>query len=100
MDFLAILQTFDKKEVEVLHRNFREELETMRKQEKEFCVKAHVEPKMTNERALEVLKLLEKCHTAYHVEALKRFVLQEMVIPEWQDIDVKANDLMTKALHV
>lgn len=101
MNFLSVLQHFEKPQIERMKIDFKEEFEKLIKYEKEvFCPRYNQEPKMTNDKIREIEVMLEKCGNGYHVEALKRLVCQEMLVPTMKDVEEKANKIMTEALHV
>src|SRR5258706_1910151 len=100
MNFLSILSSFEDKQIRILKEDFDKEFAARILEEKEYCAKTNQEVRMTPEVIREIEGLARKCWSAYHIEALKRLVLQEMLVPTIQDVDEKANRMMTEALHV
>lgn len=101
MNFLSVLQHFEKPQIDRMKADFKEEFEKLIEYEKKvYCPRYNQEPKMTPTIIREIEVILEKCGNGYHVEALKRMVCQEMLVPKMKDVEEKANKMMTEALHV
>jgi hypothetical protein len=96
-NFLSILSTFDKDQVEQMRKDFVNKLVIMSQKEKEFCAENKVPPLMDNDKKNELMRLLDKCGTTYHIEALRRLVLVECIIPTQEQVEELANSLLTEA---
>jgi hypothetical protein len=98
---LRLLEAFgDKESVEALKKDFRENfMKVWKDTETEYCNEHKRPPVMTPELATEIMGYLERCHTPFHIEALKQMVLVQWQIPNsYDDLDREAGKLMTKAL--
>lgn len=117
MNASGILAIFDQKQLAQLKDGFMKDLAEKIQEEKAFCAKmkkdlgASVKEDipgdkineilsglMTPDKYNEVVRLLGMCGNAMHIEALRRFVLVNCVMPEWQDIERVANAELTKAV--
>jgi len=100
MNFLSILDLFNDKQIEKLKQDFFKELLVKMQEEKRFCEIRKVKPQMNGKKVREIEVLVKKCWSAYHLEALRRFLFTEMVMPDWKTLEARANQLITEALHV
>ena len=98
MNFLAILECFDDKIVQRMRTQFMNGFRAKVAEEQKYCREHKVEPRMTTQKADEVRGILRKCGTAFHVEAIKRLVLTELMIPSFEMVDEKAALLRGDAL--
>jgi hypothetical protein len=96
-NFLELMNIFDQKQIDAFKNDFRDKFVKMCDDEKKYCAENKTFPMMDDKKKAIVINLLEKCGNAYHVEALRRFIIQECVIPEWEQVDMLANNLMTEA---
>jgi len=83
--------------MEQMRKDFINKLVIMSQKEKEFCAKNKVPPLMDDAKRSEINRLLSKCGTTYHIEAMRRLILVECLIPTWEQIDSLASNLMTEA---
>lgn len=116
MNATGILQIFDQKHLAQLKDGFVQELNGKIEEEKIFCAKmkkqlgASVKTEIPSDRINEVLdglmtpakygeviRLLGMCGNACQIEALRKFVLINCVMPEFSDIEMVANEMLTKA---
>lgn len=101
MNSLAILDAFDDQAIATRRLDFKRRFYALNEKERQYARAKGITPAMTPARVhLIEGTLLPKCKTAWHVEALERLVLLSMIIPTMQEIDEKANELMTAALHI
>jgi len=117
MNANGILAIFDQKQLAQLKDGFVKDLQAKIQEEKAFCakmkrelnasVKEDIPPDKVNEilsglmtpdKYSEVIRLLGMAGNACHVEALRRFVLVNCVIPEFEDVERVANEMLTKAV--
>ena len=96
-NFFELMNIFDAKQIEAFKKDFQDKFVLMCKKELVYCAQNKVEPVMDDKKKAEIMNLLVKCGNAYHVEALRRFVIQECVVPTWDQVDGLANNLMTEA---
>lgn len=100
MNFLSILDLFNDKQIEKLKQDFYKELLAKMQEEKRFCEVHKTKPQMDEKKVREIEVLVKKSWSAYHLEALRRYLFTEMVMPDWKTLEARANHMMTEALHV
>jgi hypothetical protein len=95
---IEVLSIFDDKQVKMMKDDFIKDFNAMCNYEKRWAWEHGVPRVMDTTRHNEVMLLVAKCGNAYQVEALKRLVLRDFVIPTWDDVERNANTDMTKDL--
>ena len=100
MNLLSLLDKFNDKQIKESKKDFRKEFLVKVREEKRYCERNRTEPQMDEKKYAEIENMLTKCWTAYHIEALQRFVFTEMIVPDWKTVDERAQVMITEALHV
>lgn len=98
MNMLSILQAYEEKEVNQMRKGFKNDFDAKIAEERAYCIKHKTEPQMTKEKSTKIINLLEKCRTGFQVEALRRQVLTDFLIPTWEEVQERANMLSDDAL--
>jgi len=99
MSFTAILGIFDERQVRQMADTFKGEWEAKCLEKRRWCMEHGADEQLDKDHK-EVLRLLDMCGSAWHIEALRRFVFVEEIVPQWNHIDAVANGLMTEQFHV
>jgi len=95
---LALLDMYEPRHLEGMRKDFLEQFYALREKEKKYCEKNKIPPQLDADKVNETVDLLKRTKTGFHIEALKRFVLQEYTIPTYQQLDDRASEMSTKAL--
>jgi hypothetical protein len=97
----ALLDKFDKAKIEVWKHNFRARYYKLNEEEREKYRKGEIPMIcMTPEKVHKIMGFLEKCGTAFQVEAMERIIIDEYMVPEdFKEIEELADDLRDRALH-
>jgi len=98
MNMLALLQFMDERHLEGMRKEFLEEFYALRQKEKVYCEKNKIQPEMDADKVNAVVDLVKRTKTGFHIEALRRSVLQEYTIPTYEELDGRAQIMMTSAL--
>lgn len=95
---IDVLAIFNSEQIQMQKDAFVKAFSVKCNEERVYCNQTGTTPMMTQRLYDEVLNLVRKCGNAYQVEALEEFVLRKYEVPEWNHIEGRANEMMTKAL--
>ena len=101
MSVLSMLNAFgDPAAREELRKDFRNNFLTLWKcTEKQYCEEHKKAPVMDEKTAGDIMALLDKCPTPFHIDALKQMVLVDWQVPNsFEDLDREASKLIDKSL--
>jgi len=97
MSPIPLLSIFDEKQVHLMKDGFLGEFEAKCVESRRRCAETGLVDRLDQDHR-DVLRLLQMCGNAYHVEALRRLVLRDQMVPKWNHVEELANRLMTEAL--
>lgn len=97
MSPIPLLSIFEEKQVRIMGEAFLGEFEAKCLENRRRCTETGLADRLDQDHR-DVLKLLSLCGNAYHVEALRRLVLRDQMVPKWNHVEELANRLMTEAL--
>jgi len=89
MNFNSILAIYDTKQVDMLKKQFMDQLYEKIREEKDYCARTGETPRMSDQTYAEIQRMLGKCGNAFQVNALEYFVFSKMEVPTWQDVEMK-----------
>jgi hypothetical protein len=101
MNALAVLETYTAKQVDNAREAFRKRFDLWYDGEKKLC-KKHKRPSlMTDEKAREILSVLENhCPDAWHIVALEKLVFGWNLVPDAPLVDEYAVAIRAEALGI
>ena|SRR3990172_10172424 len=92
-DLRAVYDVYDIGQILRMKTQFKMWLEHMVEAEKRFCQKRSRKRLMTPEGVDHTYKLLDKCSTPWHIEALRRFLQFENIVPTIRAIELYAQKI-------
>ena len=72
---------------------FLKDLKKAQRNEKEYCSKHKVEPKMTQGLFNEICELVDACKNMHDVEALGQFIFEQNYVPTVEELKEKGRQL-------
>lgn len=91
---IDILNIFNEAQVRQMGQALLGEFEAKCLEKRRWCADHGLAERLDQDHR-DVLKLLSLCGNAYHVEALRRFILRDEVVPQWKHVEALANEMMT-----
>jgi len=99
-NMLGLLKVFerDDKQINNMKEQLRGQIHILVEKEKRFCARKNKPRIMDEQKEAQIHKLIDKCHSPYQVEGLRRIIMFYNLIPTWREVKTYSNALRDYAL--